>query len=72
VGNKIGNKIQEETIARFARKNNIQILDFVPFDQKVVEAEMQGETPLNDKNSQAVRTIEKLSMKLTSKESEKK
>jgi CO dehydrogenase maturation factor len=71
VGNKIGNKIQEETIARFARKNNIQILDFVPFDQKVVEAEMQGETPLNDKNSQAVRTIEKLSMKLTSKESEK-
>jgi len=68
VGNKIANEIQRETVTKFAEKNGLHILDFVPFDQKVVEAEMRGETPLKYNESTAIRIIGKLSTKLTSKE----
>lgn len=68
VGNKIANEVQRETVTKFAEKNGLQILDFVPFDQKVVEAEMRGETPLKYNESTAIRIISKLSTKLTSKE----
>lgn len=67
VGNKILNEIQKETVKSFAEKNNLLILDFVPFDPKVMEAEMRGETPLKYKESEAIRTIEKLCEKLTTK-----
>ena len=67
VGNKIENEIQRETIKNFAEKNSLEILDFVPFDQKVVEAEMRGETPLKYKKSKAMRAIGKLCEKLTIK-----
>jgi CO dehydrogenase maturation factor len=68
IGNKIANEIQKETITKFATKNGLQILDFVPFDQKVMEAEMQGETPLKYKESNAMRVISKISFKLLSEE----
>jgi len=65
VGNKIADKIQEEVIEKFATKNSLKILDFVPFDLKVVEAEMRGETPLKYwKESKAIIAIENLSEKL--------
>jgi CO dehydrogenase maturation factor len=67
VGNKIENGIQRETIKNFAEKNSLKILDFVPFDQKVVETEMRGETPLKYKKSKAMRAIGKLCEKLTTK-----
>jgi CO dehydrogenase maturation factor len=68
VGNKIANDVQKETVAKFAEKDGLQILDFVPFDQEVAEAEMRGETPLKYDESTAIRRIDKLSAKLTSKE----
>jgi len=68
VGNKIANEIQEETVKKFAESNGLTILDFVPFDEKVMEAEMRGETPLKYKESDFVRAIEKLCEKLTAKE----
>lgn len=64
VGNKIASEIQKRTMVRFAENNGLQILDFVPFDQKVVEAEMLGETPLKYKESNAMHIIGKLSSKL--------
>lgn len=64
VGNKITNEIQKETVARFAEKIGLQILDFVPFDLKVMEAEMHGETPLKYEESAAMRTISELCTKL--------
>jgi CO dehydrogenase maturation factor len=64
VGNKIENEIQAEAIKNFAEKNGLEILDFVPFDQKVVEAEMQGETPLKYKEAEAIIAIEKLCERL--------
>jgi CO dehydrogenase maturation factor len=65
VGNKIGNEIQKEAVENFAKKNSLRILDFVPFDTKVVEAEMQGETPLKYRDSGAMRAIERLREKIT-------
>jgi len=67
VGNKIGNDAQKETIKDFAQKNGLKVLDFVPFDAQVVEAEMRGKTPLNHRESEAVRAIERLSERLASK-----
>ena len=67
VGNKVENKVQKETINNFAEENGLEILDFVPFDQKVVEAEMRGETPLECKESIAVHAIERLRDELTKK-----
>jgi len=68
VGNKIGDEAQAEIVKDFAAKNGLVVLDFVPFDQKVVEAEMRGETPLKYREFKALRAIEKLGDKLTSKE----
>jgi len=67
VGNKIGNKVQTETIRNFAGKNGLVILDFVPFDQEIAEAEMRGETPLKYREFKALRAIEKLGDELTAK-----
>jgi CO dehydrogenase maturation factor len=64
IGNKIANQTQKEVIENFAEENGLRILDFVPFDPKVVEAEMRGETPLKHKELDAMRAIEKLSTKL--------
>jgi CO dehydrogenase maturation factor len=65
VGNKIADKTQMEVIDKFAKINGLEILDFVPFDLKVVEAEMRGETPLKYwEDSKAMIAIENLSEKL--------
>jgi len=65
VGNKVGDDIQEEAIKNFAEKNGLRILAFVPFDQKVAEFEMRGETPINNRKSIAMQVIQKLSEELT-------
>ena len=67
VGNKIENATQKETIKSFAEKNGLKILAFVPFDQKIAEADMQGETPLKLKESEAVSAIVKICDKLIAK-----
>lgn len=64
VGNKVASELQIESIKKFAENNNLSILDFVPFDEQVVKAEMRGETPLKYRESLAVRTIEELGLKL--------
>ena len=66
IGNKIAGESQKQAVEEFAGKNGLTILDFVPFDEKVMEAEMRGETPLNLKESAAIQAIENLSAKLES------
>ena len=44
----------------FAEKNGLHLLAFVPFDQKVIEADMLGETPLKNKEIEAVKTIDNI------------
>ena len=58
VGNRVMNDIQKEAIQSFAAQNGLSILSFVPFDQKVIEADMLGVTPLKNKEITAVKTID--------------
>jgi CO dehydrogenase maturation factor len=58
VGNRVMNDAQKEAIRSFADKNGLSLLTFVPFDQKVIEADMLGETPLKNKEIAAVKTID--------------
>jgi len=58
VGNRVMNEAQREAIRSFAEKNGLSLLTFVPFDQKIIEADMLGETPLKNKEIEAVKTID--------------
>ncbi|MEM2995840.1 MAG: P-loop NTPase [Candidatus Bathyarchaeia archaeon] len=67
VGNKIADESQKETIKGLAEKTGLEILDFVPFDPKVLEAEMLGETPLKYGESKVINAIEKMCEKIMAK-----
>ncbi len=60
VGNRVMNQAQEDAVRNFAEKNGLNILTLVPFDQKVIEADMFGITPLKNKEIAAVQTIENI------------
>ncbi|MCW4006677.1 MAG: AAA family ATPase [Candidatus Bathyarchaeota archaeon] len=60
IGNRVMNDAQKQAIQDFADKNNMKILAFVPFDQRVIDADMRGETPLLDKDISAVKTIDNI------------
>lgn len=60
VGNRIMNEKQKEAVRRFAQKNGLSILTFIPFDEKVTEAEMLGKTPLQYKEIQAMLSIDNI------------
>jgi CO dehydrogenase maturation factor len=69
VGNRVMNQTQEEAIRSFADKNGLKILALVPFDQKVIEADMLGVTPLKNKEIAAVQTIDNICDTLLKKNS---
>ena len=58
VGNRVLNTAQEDVIKGFAEQNGMNLLALVPFDQKVIESEMRGETPLLHKEFPAVQAID--------------
>jgi CO dehydrogenase maturation factor len=60
VGNRVMNEDQKMAIQKFADKNGLTLLTFVPFDQKVIEADMLGVTPLKNKELPAVKTIDNI------------
>jgi CO dehydrogenase maturation factor len=64
VGNKVADETQRAAIKNFACANGLRVLDFVPFDQKVVESEMEGETPMKNKKCEAMLAIQKLCQEL--------
>lgn len=66
VGNKVANQTQIDSIKRFAKNNDLNILDFVPFDEQVVNAETNGETPLHYEKAPAIQTIQRLTDKIHS------
>jgi len=47
VGNRITNREAEEVIRRFAEQNNIKLLDFLPYDEKIAELDLKGEPIVN-------------------------
>jgi len=60
VGNRVMNQTQQDAIQSFADKNGLAVLAYVPFDPKVTEADMMGETPLKNKEISAVKTIDNI------------
>jgi len=69
VGNRVMNQAQEEAIRRFAEKNNLEVLAIIPFDNKITESDMNGETPLKNKDYPSVKTIDNICDLLLKKES---
>ena len=64
IANRVMNDLQKNAIIAFAQKNEMNILDFVPFDQGVIEKDMQGVSPLSFKELAAVKIIDAISDKL--------
>ena len=60
IGNRVMNETQRQAVQDFADKNGILVLAFVPWDPKVIEADMLGETPLKNKEIAAVKTIDNI------------
>jgi CO dehydrogenase maturation factor len=60
VGNRVMNPAQETAIKTFADKNGMPILALIPFDSKVTEADMLGETPLKCKEIAAVQAVDNI------------
>ena len=46
VGNKVRTKQEAELIENYAKQNQIPVIGIVPLDEKILKADMQGETPL--------------------------
>jgi CO dehydrogenase maturation factor len=60
VSNRVMNASQREAIQAFADKNGLSVLAFISFDQRVIEADMRGETPLLHREIEAVQTIDNI------------
>jgi CO dehydrogenase nickel-insertion accessory protein CooC1 len=54
------NDTQKQAIQTFADQNGIHVLAYVPWDQKVIESDMLGVTPLKNKEIEAVKTIDNI------------
>ena len=67
VGNRVMNDNHKKAITVFAEKNNLEIFGFVPFDQGVIEKDMQGISPLSFKDLEAVKAIDNFSEMLIKK-----
>ncbi|UCD96158.1 MAG: P-loop NTPase [Candidatus Bathyarchaeota archaeon] len=64
VGNKIANDGQKKAVEKYAEIHNLILLDEIPHDEVVTNAEMEGETPLKRKESTAIKSIERIGGKL--------
>jgi CO dehydrogenase maturation factor len=60
VGNRVMDDTQRQAIQNFADKNGINVLASIPWDQKVIEADMLGETPLKNKDIAAVKAVDNI------------
>lgn len=69
VGNRVINDAQKQAITAYAEKNGLSLLTFIPFDPKVTDADMRGETPLLNRAIEAVQVIDGLCEKLIEKNS---
>jgi CO dehydrogenase maturation factor len=60
VGNRVMNSAQDQVIRSFAEQNSLSLLALVPFDQKIIETEMHGDSPLKHKEITAVQAIDNI------------
>lgn len=65
VGNRVTSQLEGEHIKNFAHNERIQVLGVVPFDEVVLKADMQGQSPLKyEDKSAAVTAIRDIGEKL--------
>jgi len=65
VGNKVTNKSESELIEQFAKQNEVPLLGLIPHDEKILEADRHGESPLEHANqSIGITAVRKLGEKL--------
>jgi len=67
IGNRVMNDVQKEAIQVFAKENGMNLLAFVPWDQKIIDSDMAGVTPLEDKAIEAVKAIDGICEQLLKK-----
>jgi CO dehydrogenase maturation factor len=67
IGNRVMNDSQKEAITSFAKENKMDVLEFVPWDQKIIESDMLGVTPLKNKEIEAVKAIDSICQLLMNK-----
>jgi CO dehydrogenase maturation factor len=60
IGNRIMSETQKEAVTSFAEKNGLSLLTFIPFDEKIIDADMLGETPLNNKGIKSMQAIDNI------------
>ncbi len=46
VGNKVASSAERDSIEKFAAKESMQLLGFIPYDERILKADMEGESPL--------------------------
>lgn len=67
VGNKVKNTEESNLIENYALQNDLQVLGLIPYDEQILKADMNGESPLKyAETSQSVATIRKMGEKLLS------
>jgi CO dehydrogenase maturation factor len=65
IGNKLAKSEEGKLIENFAIKNDMPLLGLVPYDEQVLKADMNGETPLKYAQlSKSVLAIRKIGEKL--------
>jgi CO dehydrogenase maturation factor len=65
VGNKVANSDEAEQIKQFATYNKFLLLGLIPYDERILKADMRGETLLEAvKDSSGVATIRKIGEEL--------
>lgn len=65
VGNKVANPDEGKLIEKFTSKNDMPLLGLTPYDEQILKADMNGETPLKyAKVSKAVAAIQKIGEEL--------
>ena len=65
IGNKLAKSEEGKLIENFATKNDMPLLGLVPYDEQVLKADMNGETPLKYAQvSKSVAAIRKIGEKL--------
>lgn len=65
VGNRVASLQEGEHIEEFAKTNGLHTIGLVPFDEIIIKADMEGQTPLKyARESKAIKAIREIGQKL--------
>lgn len=65
IGNQIRSKKEQDIIEKWAEKHSVEVIGFVPFDENVLECELDSKAPFDQApNSDGVKSIKEIHRKL--------